>query len=105
MNLKTYEEYSFQNKDYSKYIDLILTVLYENKIEYDDLYRTDNHLYLYIVNKCPFSFSFIQNTVQIIVEIDGITDTLGTYDIDKNLRETIENVVINFDVDEYRENQ
>lgn len=108
MKLKTFEEYEFDNsKDYNDKIDFILGALQEKGIEIEDsdshydLYRTKKSV-SFIVNDCPFSLSFINGEVSIIIEVDGITDTLGIYDANTEL-DTVVNIIAKFDIDTYRE--
>jgi len=91
-NVDTFKLFEAYGKSYDKYIINIIRILDDKKIEYVDLTKGDSYLYA-IINKHPFSWSFVGNDVTIIVEKGGITDTLGTYDINTELDKSIDTVL------------
>jgi len=91
-NLDTFKLFESYNKSYEKYIIDIINILDDKKIEYSDLTKGDSYLYA-IINKHPFSWSFVGNDVTVIIEKGGITDTLGTYDINTELNDSIDTVL------------
>lgn len=105
-NIKSLKEFVNERLSYnfSKEIDKILSTLDDKGIKYEDLSKGDD--FLYFVTVVPFSLSFSKLPVgsidvQIIVEVDGITDSLGVYDFDKEFDMMID-VISNFDYDEYK---
>ena len=109
MKLKTFEEYEFDNtRDYNNEIDLILDALKEKGIETEDpkshynLYRTKKSV-SFIIDGCPVQLSFVSGDVAIIIEIDGITDNFGTYDVDTKL-DTVIDILANFSKKKYLDN-
>ena len=73
-----------------------------DETEIEDIYKSEETLSFYMIDKCPVSFHFIGNDVQIIVEVDGFTDTLGIYDINNELDQAIDTAK-GFDYTAYKE--
>lgn len=92
-NLNTYAIFESQNNTYDKYIISIIQILDDKKVDYTDLVKGKNYLYMYI-NNHPFSWSFVESDVTVIVEFkDSTTDSLGTYDINTELDKSIDTVL------------
>jgi hypothetical protein len=92
INIDKFKIFESRGKSFEKYINMIIQTLDEKEIKYEDLYKSPESLYMY-VNKHPFSWSFVNNDVTVIIEKDGVTDTLGTYDIDSELDKSIDTVI------------
>lgn len=110
MKLKTFEEYEFGNdRDYTDEINLILDALIEKGIEIEDpkshynRYQTKKSA-SFIIDDCPVQLSFVTGHVVILIEIDGITDNFGEYNVDTQL-DTVIDILSTFSKQKYLDNQ
>ena len=99
-NIKLYEEF-FYFQDIELTMDNIITTLNNNNVDYEIVSRTDKGLVISIKNVCPFYFMFTDdNHIDLLIETDFKTDSLGLFDINKDFDEMMD-IVINFNIDNY----